>query len=414
MKILMIEKFYFVKGGVERYMFDLIKLLEQNGHEVIPFSMKHERNESSIYSKYFVNKIEFNLTSNFAKIINFPRSVVRVIYSFHAKRKLRKLLRQVRPDVAHLHMIDHQISPSVIHVLKKNGIPIIQTSHHCKLFCPSYLCYIAHKNEICERCIDGKFYNAVLQRCHKHSLAASLLVSIESYLHRFIKIYDNIQYFHVPSSYMGRMLKKSGVDPKRISHQFLTLNLENYPFSPSNSGYYVYFGRLSVEKGVMSLLKAVEKLADSTPCYIIGEGPQREELEKYAEDKKLHQVKFLGYKHQDELREIVAKSLFVVVPSECYDNSPVTIYESYALGKPVIGSITGGIPEFIDDGQNGFLFEMGNVDLLAEKLKLMLGNPEKLQEFGLKVRQFAERHFSWDTHYKFILELYNKAISRDH
>ena len=410
MKILMINKFYYVQGGVERYMFDLTEILEQHGHTVIPFSMKHQRNRPSPYEKYFVEHIDFTLSSPLTALVKGLKIVGRVIYSFHAKKRLKQLLKEVQPDIAHLHMIDHQISPSILHVLKKHSIPVVQTVHQCKLFCPSYLCYIAHKNEICERCVSGRFYHAVIQRCHKHSFWASLLVYVESTFHRLIGIYDIVRKFHVPSLHMEQMLKKAGIEKNRISHHFLTIDIEKYPHTGGYEDYYVYFGRLSTEKGVRTLLRAIKESGVKTPCYLIGEGPQRSELEKYVKIHQLTQVRFLGYKEKEELKRIVARAMFVVVPSECYDNSPVTIDESYAMGKPVIGSRTGGIPEFINDGDNGYLVEMGNAAQLAERIKILPRSPETIELFSKRVRRFAEENFTPQAHYEFIRAFYKSAL----
>jgi len=239
---------------------------------------------------------------------------------------------------------------------------------------------------------------------------ASLLVSVESYFHRWIKIYDNIAKIHVPSLHMKRMLIKSGFSEDKISHHFLMINLHDYPYEAKHADYYVYFGRLSPEKGVIRLLEAVRMLERKTPCYIIGDGPQREELERFAREHNLTQVKFLGYKDKEELKHIVANAMFVVVPSECYDNSPVTIYESYALGKPVIGARIGGIPEFIEDGRNGYLFEMGNAGELASRIADLINDPEKIKNFGKNVRRFAEKNFAETDHYNYIIKLYRDLI----
>ncbi|MFQ5752238.1 MAG: glycosyltransferase, partial [bacterium] len=192
LKILMIDKYYFIKGGAERYYFELAKLLEAQGHQVIPFSMQHNENLGTSYSDYFVDFIDYN---NGSKKINFAQSLKiagRMLYSIHSKRKLEALIEHVKPDLAHLHMIDHQISPSILHTLKNHEIPVIQTVHQYKLVCPNYRLYNTRTNSICEKCLGGHYLYPITERCHKNSFAAGLLLALETYLHRFLSIYENV------------------------------------------------------------------------------------------------------------------------------------------------------------------------------------------------------------------------------
>jgi len=409
----MIDKYYFVKGGVERYLFEIKKILESHGHDVIPFSMKNDSNEESPYSEYFVNNIEFNIESRLARLCQSFRIIGRVIYSFHAKRKLKKLIERIQPDIAHLHMIDHQISPSILHVLKRYKIPALQTVHQYKLVCPNARMYIDHKNEICERCLGGRFYHALVQKCHKHSFSASLLVGVECYLHQFLQIYDTIQLYHVPSRFMGSKLEQGGIPAGKIHYQFLTLDMENYGYHKEYLKYIIYYGRLSPEKGVYTLLKAFQKLNTEVELKIIGDGPVRESLESYASQHRKKNITFLGYKGGKELIKLLANSMFVVVPSEWYENSPLTIYEPFSLGKPVIGARIGGIPEFIQDEVNGYLFESGNVDELAVKMETLIKSPNKIEEFGKNARDFAERNFAPEVHYKNLMSLYCTLLKKE-
>ena len=162
-----------------------------------------------------------------------------MIYSSEAKKAIERVIRQEKPDVAHLHMIDHQLSPSILHAFRDHNIPVVQTCHQYKLVCPSYRLFIMHKNEICERCVSGSFYNAVLTKCHKNSLPASALVALESYSHRWMGIYDLIDVFHVPSQFLGSKLKQGGFAPEKIWHNFYTINLKDYPYHPEYEDYYL-------------------------------------------------------------------------------------------------------------------------------------------------------------------------------
>ena len=407
----MIDKYYFIKGGAERYVFELSDALITNGHEVIPFSMKNPRNFKTPYEEYFVDNIEFNLVSTMDKITNGFKIFNRVIYSKHAQEKIEALINDTKPDVAHLHMIDHQISPSIISTLTKYNIPIIQTVHQYKIVCPNYRLYIEHKNEICERCIGGSFYNAFIQQCHKKSYLASALLTVESYVHKYLKLYEGIQMFHVPSSFMGEKLIKGGIPNNKVRQLFYGINIEEYSYSYDFEDYCVYFGRLSGEKGIHTLLKAMELLNNkSIKLFIIGEGPLRQNLEMIVRKQNLNNVQFLGYKSGNELKELIAHSKFVIVPSEWYDNSPLVIYEAFSLGTPVIGSKLGGISELIDNEKNGLLFSAGDIKELANQIDLLYNNETKIKQFSLNARKKAEDCFSWQNNYERLWSFYKQLL----
>ncbi len=406
MKILMVNKYFFVKGGSERYLFDLKALLEKNGHEIIPFAMKDDHNFRSEYSNYFVDHVEYDVPFSAKKF----REVRRLIYSFQARKQIEALIEATRPDIAHLHMIDHQISPSILHSLRRYRIPVVQTVHQYKLVCPNYRFYIEHKNKICEKCISCKFYYPILMRCHKNSLAASVLITIEAYVHRVLKTYKkNVSLFHTPSAFMKQMLVKGGIDAKKIEHHFLLTWLDQFPFSPIYEDYFIYLGRLSPEKGVLTLLKAMTRVKRSK-LTIVGDGPQRAELEAFARENLIKNVEFVGYKNKSEVKELLSHTSFSVIPSEWYENSPLVIYEAFSMGKPVIGATIGGITEFIQPNKEGLYFDPGSDTQLAECINKLLDNRDKIAEMGKHAREKAEQNFAPEEHYQWISRRYEQLI----
>ena len=410
MKILMVNKYYFIKGGSERYYFELTKILEKNGHEVVPFAMKHPKNFESDFSEYFVDNIEFNLDSVIQKVKAGLSITGRIIYSLQAKRNIDKLIADTKPDIVHLHMIDHQISPSILHAIKKHNLPVIQTAHQSKLICPNYRMYNWSKHQICEKCLGGHFYHPVIEKCHKDSRLAGLIISLESYIHKWIKIYEkHIDLFHVPSRFMGEKFVKAGIDENKIRHIFYTIEIDKFKPSYENKDYFVYYGRLEGAKGLATLLRAMKSVKKSK-LMLIGEGDQRENLENFASENNLKNVHFTGYISGEKLKTTVAKSRFVIIPSECYDNSPLVVYEAFSMGKPVIGSAMGGIPELINHGENGLHFEAGNHNQLAERINYLLDNPERILEYGKKAREKAEKEFAPDAHYKKIMKIYQQLL----
>lgn len=358
MKILQINKFYYLRGGAERYFFDLIKLLENNGHEVIPFSMRDSRNEMTPYKKYFIDKVDLDKFS--------IRNIIKFFYNYDAVRKLKKLIKEEKPDIAHLHNIAHQISPAIIRVLKENDIPVIQTLHDYKIVCPNYRLF--SNNEACFRCKGGKFYNCAARKCMKDSRLKSILAAIESYLNK--DLYGQANLFIAPSEFMKKTCIEGGVQENKIKmmHNFVSPAFTNIEQSAEPEDYFFYYGRLSGEKGIDVLLEAAKK--EDFKLKIAGVGPDYEKLKTDIKESGLEsRVELVGPKYGEELKKMIRGAKAVIAPSIWPENMPLNILETMFLGRPVIASNIGGIPEVIKDGKTGFLFEPGNVDDLILKIK---------------------------------------------
>ncbi len=409
MKVLMIDKYYFVKGGAERYMIELSDILQANGHEIIPFAMQHEDNFETPYSEHFVSNVDYNGLSS-KDWPAFLHAAGRMIYSFEAKRRLELLIEKTKPDIAHLHMIDHQLSPSILHALKKYDVPVIQTVHQYKLVCPNYRLYNPRTGKVCQKCLSGNMLNPITEKCHKNSTVAGIAIALESTFHRKTGIYEkNTDIFHVPSHFMGNKLVEGGVRRDKIRHLFYTIELSHYPPNIVEGDYALFFGRLADEKGIITLLKAMEKCPD-VPLYIVGGGPQEPVLKKFIADHKLENVKMLGLKSGEELQSLVQNCRMVVVPSEWYDNSPLVIYESFAYGKPVIGAKMGGISELIDHEENGLHFEAGNIEELTAAMRKLWDDPALAKSYGKAAHEKAEREFDPQVHYEKIHEWYQEML----
>jgi glycosyltransferase involved in cell wall biosynthesis len=407
--VLMIDKYYFIKGGAERYYFELKAVLESHGHRVIPFSMAHPENQPSEFESFFVSNIDFHARSLWQKIRLSFRVFGRILYSIEARRRLERLIRRVRPDVAHLHMIDHQLSPSILHTLRKHRIPIVQTAHQYKLVCPNYLFYIPWRNQICTKCLDGQILHPLIERCHKHSLFASGLLVIETVLHRSLQIFRLVDRFHAPSRFMGEMLRQGGIpDGKIVPHNYC-IRIEEFPQSRRFEDFYLYIGRLSPEKGIFTLLEAAVKLPDH-PLFLIGDGPERPALEEFVRQKKAGHIQFKGNLDKTEVIRWLSRARFVVAPSEWFENSPLVIYEAFALGKPVIGADIGGITELVEDRKNGLLFTPGDADGLRSRIQMLMTDSAMCRKMGAAARRKAEALFSDEEHYPFIMELYQSVM----
>ncbi|MDI6786522.1 MAG: glycosyltransferase [bacterium] len=404
MKILKVNKFYFLRGGAERYFFNLIDILKTHGHEVIPFSMKNERNSKTSYGKYFVKDTEFYQKKS---LWDYFHDAGRILYSLEAKSNIEKLIKETKPELAHIHNIAHQISPSILHSLKKYNIPIVQTLHDYKLFCPSYL--FLSRNEICERCKGGRYFHVMIRKCFRNQRLASILGCFEAYLHRFLKIYDNIDIFITPSKFMRNKMIECGLSQDKVVNIPNFVNTHDFKPKYHHQDYFLYFGRISPEKGVGTLITAMQEVKRAK-LIIAGEGRLLPHIKRYAYDKKIMNVEFLGYKSGKELEDVIRNAMFVIVPSECYENFPYAILESYALGKPVVGANLGGIPELIEDQVDGLLFEAFDYKDLALKINYFLDNERMLPEMGRKVREKIEKHYDFEAHYQGLIKIYEMIL----
>lgn len=407
MKILLINKFLYPKGGDAICALSTGELLFRRGHEVAYWGMHHPDNPSYPYNDYFVDNIDFNSKNSLAKQFKMSADL---LYSLEAKGKIEKLLRIIKPDIVHLNNFAHQISPSILHVFRKNNIPLVMTMHDYKLVCASYA--LLSRGRVCQKCGNGKYYYCFLEGCSKDSMAKSLLNTIEMYLHhKILHIYDSIDIFISPSLFLKNKLEEMRFN-KKIVYLPNFINLEH--FSPRydwEGGTVIYFGRLSKEKGLFTLIEAVKDIS-SIVLKIVGEGPIKERLERKAQSAKLYNVEFTGHLSGEELKDEIKKSMFVILPSECYENNPRSIIESFALGKPALGAMIGGIPELIKDGETGLTFEPGNAEDLCSKVEYLINNPAKISEMGKKARLFAEEYLGMEKHYERLMEIYGEAKQR--
>lgn len=410
MKVLMVHKFFYIEGGAERYVFNLSDLLRQKGHQVIPFAMKDSRNFSSEYEPFFADRFGpdqlFETTNPLRKL-----SIAgRVVFNRQAQQKLEALIEETRPDIAHVHSVYHHLSPSVLFALKKFKLPVVMTLHDYKLVCPNYI-FLDGKRRVCESCRGKHFWHAFVKKCFRDSYAASLLVSIEAYVNAWMKSYrKNVDLFISPSEFLAGKIRQYGYADKPVYVLPYTLDLNAYRPCFEASDYFVFMGRLTHEKGLHFLLDAVKKIPHGH-LLIIGTGPLQGELEERIRTEGITNVTLAGYKAGEELKDLVRRGQFTVVPSEWHDNSPLVIYESLALGKAVIGAQMGGIPELIEEGVDGYTFQRGDLLGLVDRINRLLGDPSRTAEMGKNGRRKAEQLFNAEHHYQTLMRFYEEAFS---
>lgn len=406
MKILLVNKYFHLKGGSEKVFFNEANLLQNRGHQVIFFSMRDGRNISCAQSDYFINRIDYEQPAGIKEQL---RQSLKILYSFEAKKKIEKLIEREKPEIAHLHNIYHQISPSIIHSLKKYGIPIVMTLHDYKMVCPSYAMW--RNGQICERCRQGRHYWCFLTHCTKGSYAKSLLNVMEMYLHhQILHVYDLIDVFISPSRFLLGKVKEMGFKNK-ISHVPYSFDVGYHePKYTAEDNTFCYFGRLSPEKGLFTLLAAVKRT--KAELKIIGEGPLKEKLIAKVREDDIKGINFLGYKSGEALNNEVKSSLAVIIPSEWYENYPNVILESFAFGKPVVGARIGGIPELVKDGETGLTFNAGDSDDLRQKIRLLLRDRDLVVRMGKRARKFIEENLNPEKHYQDLINVYRTVLGR--
>lgn len=407
MKILLANKYFYLKGGAENSFFETARLLQERGHKISFFSMRGPHNYPSSYEKYFVSNVDYEREG----LINKLNVSLKLLYSFEARKKIESLLLEENPDIAHLNLIYHQISPSVIHSLKKFKVPIIMSLRDYKLICGSYK--MMRGNSACEACKNKKYFQCFLNKCVKGSMGKSLLNTMEMYLHHsFMKIYDEISVFISPSRFLKRKMEEMGFKGD-IVYLPNFVDLDNFlPSYGCEEKSIIYFGRLSSEKGLFTLLEAV-KLIPQIRLKIVGDGPLRTDLEALIEKERLKHVKCYGYLTGENLKREIHASSAVVLPSEWYENNPRSIIEGFALGKPAIGARIGGIPELVIDHRTGFTFEPGNARDLRDKILTLTKDPRMSMEFGRNAREFAKENLNAEIHYQKLMQVYKMAWEKE-
>lgn len=400
MKILLCNKYFFRKGGAESLFFGTAELLKEKGHEVHYFSMADKDNYPSDDEEYFVSEVDYDSGGLAEKM----RHAAGLLYSLEAREKMRRLAERIKPDVVHLHNIYHQISPSILHPLKELGIPVVMTLHDYKMVCGAYT--LLSPRGVCEKCGGGRHYHCLVEKCTKNSFPKSLLNMCEMYVHhRLMGIYDSIGAFISPSRFMTGKLREMGFKREII---YLPNFVEAASFEPRygwTDPAVVYLGRLSKEKGLATLVDAFKKISGIN-LTIIGDGPERETLEKRIAEEKIGNVRLAGYRTGEALNDEIGRSMFGVIPSECYENNPMSLIELFALGKPAVGSRIGGIPELIGRGERGLLFEPGDPDDLRAAILRLSADADAVRRMGRNARAFVEEELNSEAHYQQLIRIY--------
>lgn len=391
MKILQVNKFFYHRGGAETYFLELSRLLQEAGQEVIFFSQKNSRNLPSNQEKYFVSDLELGHFS-WRALFKLPR----IFWSREAAQKIGQLIRDEQPEIVHIHNIYHQLSPSILKTVKQAGLPLVMTVHDFKLIKPDYT------------------LSARPARISDWLSAKKLILTAEFFYHQWLNSYQKyIDLFIAPSQFVKDKLAAKGFAPEKIivAPHFVASDIKPQPLLPVTEKYLLSFGRLDQGKGLDLLLRAFSGInRRGYRLKIAGAGPAEGALKQLTKQLGLaDQVDFLGQQNQEQLKTIIAQSLFAVFPSRVHETFGLGVLESLSLGKPVIASRAGAFSELVDHEQTGLLFAVDNLPQLKQALAELMANPEKTKAMGLAAQKKSSQ-YSAGIHCQKIIQIYQQLI----
>jgi len=400
MNIIITNKFYFINGGSEVVMFHERDFLLAEGHAVVDFSMSDERNIESNYSAYFVGRQDYRADGKFGKL----KSALTLIHSPEAVRNIGKLIDATKPDLVHCHNIYHQLTPSIIGAAKSRGVPVVLTLHDYKPVCPVYT--RLRNGKPCSACLEGSFTPVLKHRCADGSWGKSALLYAEALVQKQLGNYEKVDRFIAPSRFMRESVLKR-FRPEQVSLLYNGVNSVGVAPVVGDEGYVLYLGRLSHEKGIETLLRAHASAQGAWPLVVAGTGPLADEFKQ-----KYPGAKFLGHVSGEALKRTIAGAAAVVVPSEWFENCPMSVLEAMADAKPVIGARMGGIPELVADGETGFLFDAGDVSQLRNCVDRLMADAALRTAMGKAARLRVENEFSLEKHNSGLMEIYKSVLSK--
>jgi glycosyltransferase involved in cell wall biosynthesis len=401
-RVLLANKFFFRNGGSEAVMFQEREFLREAGVEVVDFSMQDPRNLPSAQSGDFVGRQSYETAEGRGARV---RAALKLIHSREAVRNITRLIDRTRPDILHCHNIYHQLTPSIIGAAKRRGLPVVLTLHDYKPVCPVYT-RLQH-GQVCSECLGSQFTNVLKHRCADGSLGKSALLFVEAQVQRLLGSYEKVDRFVAPSEFMRQSVTQHRFAPDRVEVIYNGIACSASAPTPEDQGYALYLGRLSPEKGIETLLSAQDAIAEQVPLMVAGTGPLEQSVRlRYPK------ARYLGHLSGAALESTIRQASLIVVPSEWYENCPMSVLEAMALGKPVVASDIGGIPELVMHGETGLLFPPGDRDALKNCLSRLMNDSDLRHGYGAAGRRRAIERFSLEHHNNALLRLYRTLVDQ--
>lgn len=400
MKLLSLNSYNYRRGGSDVVFLEHDSMFRANGWDTAVMTMHHPKNAPSPWSRFFADEIEFGHEYG---LLNKLAMAGKVIYSGEARRKISALLDEFPADVAHAHCIYHHLSPSVLVELKRRGIPTVMTAHDLKLACPAYK--MLNRGGVCEKCRSGNLLHVMANRCIRDSLPVSALIMVESAVHKSLGLYrHNLDRVVAPSLFYKQKLMEWGWPEHQLAYIPNYVDAAAYTPCYEPGDYFFYFGRLAMEKGVATLIRAAAQA--KVKLRIAGTGPESDALKALAA-REGGDIEFLGFVSGEPLWKWVREARSIILPSEWYENAPMSVLEAYACGKPVVGARIGGIPEMVKSGETGLLFESGNVDELVDAMCRQIAMPDgAIAEMGRAAQRYVSTTFTRQRYLSDMLALY--------
>lgn len=411
MKILFVNNFFSEYGGAEKILLNQASLLQKNNIEVFFFASSKPPLfiEDYEYKKYFPEHTEIRKADKLSILKNF----FNIFYNPSAKANLKAYIKEIKPDIVHIHNINYILTSSVLDACKELRIPTIMSVHDPRMICPGGALRFENKT-YCkdEKCLNSHPFHCIFNKCKDGSFKSSTIATAENLFVRQSRKLDYVSCFITPSMTLYNLLIRAGFEKtklKFIPHFLDDRFFENQP-NYTNQGYFLYIGRLAKEKGLDYLLKAASTLPEEIKIHIVGDGPQRAELEITAKILNLKNVIFKGFMEGLELEEEYKNCIATILPCNWFEVFGLTIIESFAYGKPVIASKIGAIPELVIDFENGFTFKPENTIELADAIHKMHYDKELVQKMSIKSRKKAEELFNSGRHYEQLIKVYESVL----
>lgn len=413
MKIVLVNYRYFISGGPERYYFNIKEILERNGHEVIPFSVKGSRNIPNDYEKYFLDVVDdevYFAQSNKKSMKVILKSFTRMFYSFEAKAKFRQLLADTKPDLVYIMQYHNKISPSIIDAAKNLRIPVIHRISDFQYMCPNALFYNDVKG-VCEECLNGNRWNCVRNKCVLNSTVYSVIKLGAKMLHDAMYVTRKIDAFVVPSSFTLGKLAEYGIPQEQLNHIPTFFNLKEENPEVEYKPFVLFVGRIEKQKGLMTLAKAFEDTDYNLKIIGFSNDGYEGELKAYLKGKR-HHIEFLGKMNFEQIVPYLKSCLCTVVPSEWYDNFPNVILESFAYKKAVVATDFGSLPELVKDSETGLTFRYQDVEDFRSKIAYLFANLAEAKTMGENGFHDILTCYSQVEHYDRLMKLFNDIIRK--